>query len=545
MRRLGAARRAYPHCVGVRRSIGVACVAVGLGCAPAAPTREATTSTQPFHRPTPVARATAAAPAPFVIAAAPPAAGDVGTGAMLWLVAAADDGRWAIVCEVREDTNRDGKVSTWWGHHGELFDDDPAPYWIRGHGAGEELEEMVGVDPARRWLVVMQRGAMVLVDTRSDARVALRGADTRYEHGVFGGARVAFDPAGQHLLYLRSPAAAGGRPSIVVRRLADGDERTIDPGNGSVARVTVTGRWVMSEVDDPQPGTTRNLRSGRSGPDHTVGGRRCRSDRPQEPATTETRWAPLGGSVATARKGAVTAVGDALAVREADGALSLVTPEATVPIAPAACQGAVLARWHAQRAVLHACPGPDGELAELRLWQGAATPPTTQTLDVKVDIRPGEYAEIGRWGDGRFAVVRTAGDAAFLVDLATGRTRAADSSYAIATHGTKVLLHRPAGPLSTYDLTTGAWVDLPGASPDMMESDQRGRLFAAGRRIESDDEPLGQLVDLETSTVIGTFPGPALAVSSGGWVLSPKRATPPSTASIVGPLRWVRPSPQR
>jgi hypothetical protein len=499
--------------------------------------------------PAPSAPAVAPRPAPVEIAAEPPAAGDIGTAGFVWTRATAPGGEWVLLCQARKDTDRNGTIEVQYGMHGEVYGDELAPYWIRGAGAGEELDAVVAVDPARNYLVVIHGKAMELLDTRTAARVPLRGADTRYiEAGLFDGDRAAF--AGEYLLYLRVPATKKGRRTIVVRRLADGDEREVDPGKGTLRLARMSGQWILAAVYDPTPGYAVGISSHSSGPDHTEGGRRCRGDRTDggrlQLSGTDRRWAPLTGGEAASRRDVLTSLGADLITRAADGALAIEHAGAAVELAPASCGGLVVARSEADGSVLVACKG-SGDPAELRLWHGGAV----RTLAVKIanptpdegimsDLERTEHEGRDEAG-GRRAAIATP-DGRMVLDLVTGRMQPAVEQEAVAAHDDILLLHRREGPFSIYDRATGAVVELPGVPPDMMDEAQQGRLFAAGPRADDPAPRPGMLVDLAAAVVLGTFTGPALAVSTTGWVLSPAPAAGAASRSD-GPLRWVRPTP--
>lgn len=504
--------------------------------APAAPAAPAAPTTPTAPKPA----GPPPGPPPVVISDSPPAAGDIGTSGYASVMASAPDGQWLLVCQARKDTDKDGKLGVSFGHHGELFGDDPEPYLIRGAGPGESLGEVAGVDPARRYIVVVRGKAMELLDVTTNQRVVLRGADTRYEAGLFDGARVAFDAEGQHLVYARP----GAKRKIVLRVLATGVEREITASRGELRNVELADGWVVAHVFHTIPGQVGTHHVGRSGPAHTVGGRRCRSDYPLPPHVNERHYAPLAGGVATPRADVVATFGADLIVRAKDGALAIEQAGTLAPITAASCKGRVIARSAALRSILVGCEGA-GDSAELQLWKQGVL----RTLDVKMTnttedgfASPLARAEHELGSSSRFVRIPS-GTAQVLIDLETGKRLELGERYVVATHDTKVLLHRREGAFTIHDLATGTSYQLPGTPPDMMIEAQRGRLFAAGPR-GAGTEP-GMLVDLDAWTVLGTFPGPALAVSTTGWVLQPS-PLPSFSAGLSesswGPLRWVRPT---
>jgi len=126
-------------------------------------------------------------------------------------------------------------VSASVGPRGELRGDDFTRYLI---APGEELttDGVLGADPRGRFVLVAQRGAVLLWDAqrRTSIDLSALGADTRLSAESLAGLRtLAFDAAGEHLLYVRT-GDSGAR--IVIRGLNDGSERALDPGPGAIWR---------------------------------------------------------------------------------------------------------------------------------------------------------------------------------------------------------------------------------------------------------------------------------------------------------------------
>jgi len=456
-------------------------------------------------------------PSPVVVAAEPPVAGDLGGPNPGWVIASAPDGAWTVTCEARVDTDKDKQLELSFGHHGELVGDEPAPYLIRGAGLGEELAgDLAGVDPQRRFLVVAVKSTLELFDVAANIRTKLPGADVRYvEGGVFGGARVAF--AGDRLLYVRMPETKKGRRVVVVRSLANGAEHVIDPGEGELRDAAVLGGYLALRVFQAVPGTLRQGVVGRSGPAHTVGGRRCRADSRVTDPDADDRFAPLDKpGIAVARSGALV-VGDGLVIAGADGALAIERSGTATQIAPASCGAVVVARSHSQNSVLYACG------KQHALWRAGTSTPIAELVESDKLDEDSEYAQLGD----RLAYV---GD--HLVDLGTGRTRVRGMFSVLLVHGTKALLHEREGALAIYDLTTGAWTELPTPPADLDETARRGRLVAVGPH--GGAAGAGVVVDLEAGVELGAFTGTAHAISSTGWVLQ---------RSASGAFAWTRPAP--
>ncbi|HEY1534199.1 MAG TPA: hypothetical protein VGF76_09275, partial [Polyangiaceae bacterium] len=173
----------------------------------------------------------------------------LGDSGPLLVEQASPDGRWVAVCQARQDSNRDGQVSASVGPRGELHGDDFARYLI---APGEELttDGVLGADPSGRFVLVVQRGALLLWDSQSRKSLDLSalGADTRLSAESLASLRtLAFDATGEHLLYVRT-GDSGAR--VVIRNLSDGSERALDPGPGPIwrARFARAGVFVVLEM---------------------------------------------------------------------------------------------------------------------------------------------------------------------------------------------------------------------------------------------------------------------------------------------------------
>jgi hypothetical protein len=123
--------------------------AVMTACS-ARPALPAAIRPQPASAPPPVASS-----APAVVTP-PPAAGTFGTAHPVVLEKAAIDGRWAVLCQAREDTDGDGKVAVSLGPRGELVGDAMRSYFISAGGAGEPIDVFVGSDAANRFVALIR-----------------------------------------------------------------------------------------------------------------------------------------------------------------------------------------------------------------------------------------------------------------------------------------------------------------------------------------------------------------------------------------------------
>jgi hypothetical protein len=288
--------------------------------------------------------------------------GAIGTTHPLLLEAVAADGHWSLICQAREDTNKDGSVSVDVGRHGDLLGDQVVPYLVVESGPGWSFDEFVGSDPTGAYVAVREGACLTVVDTRNALAVTLPGADLR-DDGRFGPHRaVAFDAAGKRMLYLMG----GEKPQIVVRNLATGAETTADPGAGLLwsARFDPEGRGVrvvaIPSGEWPFVATTLAPRScrGQVTSFSTYGG--------AIPRRVSRYIALDGGSVADSDDFLRMFDGRWL-VRRQDGALALRDLRGSETIAfPAACHGVVQHADSTRHLILVVCD--PGERGVAPLW---------------------------------------------------------------------------------------------------------------------------------------------------------------------------------
>jgi len=270
----------------------------------------------------------------------------IGAAGPLLVEQASPDGRWVAVCQARQDSNRDGRLSASVGPRGELRGDDFMRFL---NAPGEELttDGVLGADPSGRFVLIVQRGAVLLWDAQSRTSVDLSalGADTRLSAESLASLRtLAFDASGEHLLYVRT-GDSGAR--VVIRSTNDGSERALDPGPGPIwrARFDRGGAFVVLEMltedsnkngkaDFPAPLLTAP-RPCTAGPSrfHTW------SDRGDRP---ETVLMPLSGGAAIHEPDLVMPIGNALLLRDSTGALLLERSGKKHVLEPAACKGRIV-----------------------------------------------------------------------------------------------------------------------------------------------------------------------------------------------------------
>jgi hypothetical protein len=68
----------------------------------------------------------------------------IGTAHPILLEAYDRGGRWAVVCQAREDTDKDGAIRVVSGHHGAPSDELVRPYLVEGSGPGHRRVRRLG-----------------------------------------------------------------------------------------------------------------------------------------------------------------------------------------------------------------------------------------------------------------------------------------------------------------------------------------------------------------------------------------------------------------
>ncbi len=506
---------------------------------PAAVPPPASGPTRVTRRTPPVATASSPAAPPHAAHAAPappkPAPppvrhlGAIGTAAPTVFEAAGSDGSWVALCQARRDTNGDGHVAVDVGKRGKLSGDRMQSYLVLGDGDGEAIDELAAYDPTGRWLVVMQHGRPVLIDSRSGKRLDLGalGADARDDALPYRQHRVlSFDAGGTRLLYARRKA---GKTRVVVRDLVSGAETLVDPGPGRLwrARLSPDGSQVVLRmiVDD----TNKNGKL-----DWPVPARKNNPWRCQGPIATYPSWlsrgdeptvkvAPSSGGSAKVVPGFADPFGRSLLVRDANGRLNLAhdsgDPE---KLADDKCGARVLHADATRGLVLVACSAPRGRSPLALVGAG-------YHQDLKADLAA---APPDRWpaGSSRLLALYPGADTA-LLDLDTRKLSLLHrGDRVIATSGARALVQRGRR-LVIHDVDSARERVIEGRTDRLPDARATGRFAVVA--------PL--VVDLGAGKLLGKVSGRPLAVSSAGLVLVAQGRQARAHQLSLGPLRWVEP----
>lgn len=430
--------------------------------------------------------------------------------------AAAPDGSWVALCQARTDTDGDGAIKVMMGYHGDAHGDARELYVAdAAHPEGQRYDRLV--DHAGRWLVLVKDRKLVLRDASGGAETVLGPAAAPDARGLHERS-ASLDDGGTRLLYLEG---ADGRERVRIRALGDagGGDRAYDPGPGRVWKGALVGdgSWfavavVAEDTDGDGALTLPTLQT-------TLAGGPCRG----EPMSYSTygwkgdafEWRHFRTADGTRETREVLAwTGDALVVREADGALTWARATGDTPLAPASCAGEPVAVYDEGPSALVAC-APIGDQRPLVLYGPEGVTPLEASVGARVD---------GWWA----ARLYPTDD--LLIDLATGETAPRAYGGEEGAYGERVLENQKGGVLVLRDLRTGERWELAGPSSKYVYGRPFGRYTAVVH-----EQVL--VIDLVEARVVGTLPGLPVVIRPDGAALVADEPGPVSK----GPLRWWTP----
>jgi hypothetical protein len=442
-------------------------------------------------------------------------------GAPTRVIAAGINGDWVVMCQARKDTDKDGRLTVERGFNMTSGDEQHA-YLILGTGLGEQIDDFVAEDPSQRRAMIERKKRVVLIQP---------GLGKDIDVTALGAGLAEFDSSGDRLVYSRKRA---GKESIVVREIATGTERVLDPGKGKLDSIYVHpgDAWIEEQIfamnKGDQPWRTTE------GTSHGWCWTGAVSDSIVQSGTPPVRryLSVDGTSPARELPDLVGIAGDRLFRRATDGAITSERPgEQPHTIVPAACGGRAVGMHDG--AIVVACnkrgtPAPLEEYAAdgTRRTIGATIAPPD--LDVTDDI-------------GRF-LFQTVGDANdTMIDLVTAKvhkspeyqqTISHDNTRALVQRGEHLVVIEPTG-----DRDLGSIAQYP-------------EKFEAG--MFTYVEPM--VVDRSGYTVVGhapsrkstdpyqaVFQGTIMALAKDGRVLVGWGPEHGRWAWIPGPLEWMAP----
>jgi hypothetical protein len=490
------------------------------------------------HPVTPAGKAPSAPPEPPTPSGAP-----IGAAGPVIVESVGANGRWAALCQAREDTDGDGKLAVRYGPRGELVGDSMQSYFVLGSGPGEAVDALAAEDVSGRHVVIAEQGRLLLVDTQTGGRTDLTalGADARSDALAFVQHRsLAFDPEGSRLAYLRrdpGPYTRGRRVLVVVRDLSNGAEREIQAGLGEPWRVRFSpdGRELVLEVIAED--TNKNGRLEWPVPEVQLNRWRCHgpvasypvwTDRGDRPAT---RVVSVDTGKARNVVGWIASLGDQDLVRDFEGRLLLVRGSARSVLMDSECGGAVLYADPSRRLALVACAAETPRASVWLVGPGLRRDLEMDVQPTSMDYLPERVTRLFPLYPGADAVLMDM-DRRSLVKLTPG-------DDVVATSGAVALVRRGTD-LVAYDADSGRERKL--AAP----LEAFGPTLLAGSValvppfvVRLPKARTGKKAVSEPS-VLGRAPGAVLGLEQSGRVLV--ATTPPTDeAPAQGPLRWAVP----
>ncbi len=443
------------------------------------------------------------------------------------------DGRWVALCMATRDTNGDGELRFWYGQHGEPVGDQVTAHLSLGVGTLLSIDDYVASSRGGRYVVVVQGGSLLLLDTATGRRTDLgaRGADPTDREPYFGPHGAAsFDDAGERMAYVRTTDEGTW---IVVRDLVSGVEQETNVGRGLLwrAELDASGEWILAyTVDHDSDGNGRlelpRIYTG-------LAKKRCRG--PWLSYSTHGR----GGDdpamrVARVGDGHLRGVGKMVGTLGAyaviayrDGGLWLRSPAgAETSLVPAEAGGRLVAtNWvHGSALVEHTRGVGAGQLWVYGLGEAILLGPLRSDLDARM-----APCITSRW------TLVASGDADVRVDMKTGRATPLPATGAVCSE--PYLIHWGEDTVQVEDTRTGA-------RSAIAKREKTGwPCPAEAGRVAVE----GMLIDVRDPTHARTYDGRALAVRRDGRVLV---GIEMSRGVVRGPLRWVearssdQPSPE-
>jgi len=437
-------------------------------------------------------------------------------GGPVTLEAAADNGGWVAIC-------RQGATP-------------PRPELIRGENGAEPIEDLLGWDPAGRWVVTREKGKPLLVDVVTGDRtdLAALGFDDRddaldrHQHRA-----LAFDPRGEVLAYVRRRGAL----ELVLRALPGGEERTVKLA-GEPWRMTWDQNGETLVVSALTEDTTHN-----GALDFPVRRRVaprlvCSGLLPKFRVSPEVGDRPTtvlvsrDGTTATIAPDFAVPFGRGYIARGSNGALTLVSGTVRQPLADADCMGRVLMADPSRSLALVSCtndkPPPDANGKKRPKRVGVELLGVGYRQDLGVVVQP---MALDRWPEmPRRLIPLYPGMDTLLVDLDQRRALPLrQGDRVIATNGAHALVRRERGVLA-FDADHGTESPLIPSVEPFAGLTLSGPLAAVG----------STLLDAAAARVVGTLPGRPLLLTPSGDALIAEGGTASADAFARGPLRWHR-----
>ncbi|HLV66656.1 MAG TPA: hypothetical protein VKY73_12625 [Polyangiaceae bacterium] len=438
---------------------------------------------------------------------------------------AAPDGSWVAVCEASRDTDGNGRLAISVGPRGELRGDRLERSLRLSNGRVLPIDDLLATSADGRWVVVRRANAVELFDTSEGALLALDdGVDARRTEPTRTAHRTLVFRDGA-LLYVRER----GREHVVVERsLETGTERVVYSAREPVVRVTADAFGAVDVVELAGPDRNGNGRFDWAfppsadplpcgGPITTMAAARAKSD------PTIHVVVPRDGGSPRRLDDLAVVFGTSLVRRSADGALFVDDGSTTRKLADAACKGRLVLTDPFHELFLLGCAIPK---RPLRLGVELVTQTERRSLDIDVaDLALDEPARRQE----RLVPLYPGADTVLFDTEQQALHWLERRDQVLGWRGAHALVRRGRN-LFLFDADTAALRALPGKLERFADVTATGRMVHVSPVV----------VDLEKGRVLGSAPGPVLAVALSGAVLTATRA---ATAHELarGPLFWKLP----
>jgi hypothetical protein len=444
----------------------------------------------------------------------------------------APDARWLSVCQAREDTNGDGRVSVGNGDRGD--GDRTLRYLEFASGEEQVIDELLASSPDGRWLVLRLQGHVELYDSLSGTRRDLTalGADTRSEPNEIATHRVlAFTPT--TLFYVRTRDDGA---ELVRQTLEDGSERVLYTSPDPIARLRLDPAGKLATLNVAR---AQNAKNGRFIWPHRL------DDAPSPCRTPLSRYLapnPAADAFSTVVvdietghaelvEGLAGIYGDAVVRREADGSLWIVRGKARHRVSDKTCAGRLLLSDVASETLLVGCviekrPG--------RLNVVAISGNGRKSLNVELE-RQSLDIEVALLGDEpvrpseRLVTLYPGADCVLFDTQKRELHRLRAGDVVLDSAGARALVRR-GKTLLFFDADTGTETALPETL------DAFATLIVSGPLVFATP----WVIDVQNGRVLGRVSGKGLALSNAGAVLVPATTATDQTLD-EGPLTWRTP----
>ncbi|MCY1032936.1 hypothetical protein OV207_15805 [Corallococcus sp. BB11-1] len=480
-----------------------------------------------------------ASPAPPVEDASP--SGDYGTAHPFLFMDSAQDGRWLLACQAREDTDGDGHIKVTFGHHGHTSGDALRPYLFLEPGAGIPIDELVAVDPTGRFLVLVRDATLALFDVETREQKVLASGVTPDTTSPRPTSRASFSQDGQRLLFLRPQ----GETSVaVVRDLRQGTERVLDAGKGLIGQVLLdpSGHWAVFDVVEdtdgdgkqtwPQQKTTLASAMCR-GPVRSSSSYGWQGDRPVR------RLRRVEGGPLLQQGDVVQPLGEGMLRRAPDQSIFFEHADGRKETwVPAGCAGMVVHADAERRQLLVACDTKQ-DLIPLEL-HGASI---HQPLGWRTSMQALESSGSDSGRDGRLVSLEVESKTQpstgeyLVVDMKRHTAQSLLNQEPVAFVGAWALLKesiKPTAPDRQWTHRLRLWNAETGKDSVVSGSGSYFQAWAGDTGII-----MGKLIDLRAGQVLGDVEDEPLALDTRGRALrpSPTSKEPPGSL-MLGPVRW-------